>query len=178
MIEIRAGELAEVAAEIGADAIVRPVSTDFSPVTRTMRRFEEAAGEAVAEQCRAVGDIPLGSAVITAAGALDADLIVHVAVRSPEENPSRPGVRRGFTNALRRLAEWGAGTVVVAPLGTGAGNLDAETAADIMLSVLAEQADGEGTPERVVVVVEDEYQQAAFAGAALRHLGDQAGTGA
>lgn len=177
MIEVRAGELAGVAAEVGADAIVRPVTTDFSPVTPAMRRFEAEAGEAVAAQCGLLGDIPLGAAVITAAGALDADLIVHVAVRSPVDNPSRPVVRQGFTNALRRLAEWGAATVVVAPLGTGAGNLDAETAADIMMAVLAE-AEAEGGLERVVVAVEDAYQKAAFAGAALRHLGDQAGTGA
>lgn len=173
MIEVRPGELAEVS----ADAIVRPVGTDFSAVTPAMRRFEQAAGEAVAEQCRLLGELPVGSAVITAAGQLDADLIVHVAVRSATENPTRPIVRRGFVNALRRVAEWGADTVAVAPLGTGAGNLDAETAADIMLDVLADHIRAEGGPSRVIVVVEDAYQEAAFTGAVLRHVGDQAGIG-
>lgn len=177
MIEVRIGELAAVATEAGVDAVVRPVAADFSAVTPAMRRFEQAAGEAVAEQCRLLGDIPLGSAVITAGGALEANLIVHVAVRSATENATRPVVRQGFVNALRRLDEWGARTVAVAPLGTGAGNLDAETAADLMLSTLAGQRSEDG-PERVVIVVEDAYQEAAFRGAALRHMGDQAGTGA
>lgn len=177
MIEVRLGELAVVSGEVGADAIVRPVTTDFSPVTAAMRRFEEAAGEAVAEQSGLLGDIPLGAAVITAAGDLDADLIIHVAVRSPTENATRPVIRQGLVNALRRVAEWGAETVAVAPLGTGAGNLDAETAADVMLAILAENtASGDG-PGHVVLVVEDGYQQAAFTGAVLRHVGDQAGIG-
>lgn len=172
MIEVRRGELAEVE----ADAIVRPVGTDFSAVTPAMRRFELAAGEAVAEQCRRLGEIPMGSAVITAAGELGADLIVHVAVRSATENATRPVVRQGFLNALRRVAEWEADTIAVAPLGTGAGNLDAETSADIMLTVLAEQVHGAGLPVRVVLVVEDAYQEAAFVGAVGRHIGEQAGT--
>ena len=177
MIEVRTGELAEVAAEVAADAVVRPVGTDFSAVTPAMRRFEQAAGEAVAEQCRLLGDIPMGAAVITAGGALAVDLIVHVAVRSPDENATRPVVRQGLVNALRRLNEWGATSVAMAPLGTGAANLDAETAADLMLSTLVEHGSGVEL-ERIVVVVEDAYQDAAFTSAALRHLGDQAGTGA
>lgn len=179
MIEIRRGELAEVAADVGADAVVRPVGTDFSPVTPAMRRFDQAAGEAVAEQCRLLGDIPVGSAVITAGGDVDTQLIVHVAVRSATDNATRPVVRQGFVNALRRLAEWGADAVAVAPLGTGAGNLDAETAADIMLELLAAQAGTEAGPARVIIVVEDAYQESAFTGAAARHamaVGDQAGT--
>lgn len=174
MIEVLRGELETVPAA----AIVRPVSADFAPVTPAMRRFDLAAGDAVAEQCRLLGEIPIGSAVITAAGALDAELIVHVAVRSATENATRPVVRQGFINALRRVAEWEAAAVAVAPLGTGAGNLDAETAADIMLTVLAERVREGGGPERVILVVEDAYQDAAFAGAVARHLGERAGTGA
>lgn len=170
MIEVRRGELGDVA----ADVVVRPVATDFSAVTPAMRRFEQAAGEAVAEQCRLVGEIPLGSAVITAGGDLDADLIVHVAVRSTTENPTRSVVRQGFVNALRRVTEWGGGTMAVAPLGTGAGNLDAETAADIMLTVLADHVRSTGGPERVIVVVEDAYQETAFSGAVTRHMGGRA----
>ena len=173
MIEVRLGELAAVA----ADAIVRPVATDFTAVTPAMRAFERAAGEAVAAQCERLGEIPVGSAIITAGGALDVDLIVHVAVRSRTENASRPVIRQGMVNALRRVADWEAETVAMAPLGTGAGNLDAETAADIMLGVLAEhRADG-GAPERVIIVVDDTYQEAAFTAAVHRHLGDQAGIG-
>ena len=171
MIEVRLGDLADVA----ADAIVRPVAADFSAVTPAMRRFEQAAGPTVAEQGRRLGEIPVGSAVITAPGGLTAQLIIHVAVRSATENATGTGVRQGFVNALRRAAEWGASSIAVAPLGTGAGNLDAETAADIMLAVLADHVRSGTGPDRVVLVAEDAYQEGAFRSAVDRHIGERTG---
>lgn len=172
MIEVRVGELADVE----AGALMRPVSTDFSPVTPAMRRLEQAAGPAVEEQCARLGELPLGSAVITGAGSLPADFLVHVAVRSYDENPTAPVVRRGLLNGLRRLAEWEIEVVALPPLGTGAGNLDAEEAADAMLPVLADHLRGSSHPRRVILVVEDAYQSAAFHGAVERHAGELART--
>lgn len=170
MIEVVRGELSRSS----VDAIVRPVASDFSAVTPAMRRFETAAGQTVAEQCLRMGEIPVGSAVITAAGALDAQFIIHVAVRSRTENATATAVRQGFLNALRRAAEWGATAIAVAPLGIGAGNLDPETSADIMLSVLAGVEAG-AVPGRVILVAEDGYQETAFRSAVDRHLGERAG---
>lgn len=174
MIEVRLGDLADVA----ADAIVRPVAADFSAVTPAMRRFEQAAGPGVAEQGQRLGEIPVGSAVITAPGSLAAQLIIHVSVRSATENATGSVVRQGFVNALRRAAEWGASSIAVAPLGTGAGNLDAETAADIMLAVLADHLRAGTGPERVVLVAEDPYQEGAFRAAVDRHMGERTGPNA
>lgn len=164
MIEVRVAELAG----LEAGAVMRPVSSDFSPVTPAMRRLDEAAGPAVAAQCARLGDLPVGSAVITAGGALPAGFIVHVAVRSPEENATQAGIRRGLRNGLRRLVEWEIESVAVAPLGTGAGNLDAEEAAAVMVPVLAEHLRSEAYPSRVVVAVEDAYQEGVFAAAVER----------
>lgn len=174
MIDVLLGDLAEVVAE----AIVRPVTADFSAVTPAMRRFEQAAGANVAEQARRLGEIPVGSAVITAAGDLEAQLIIHVAVRSSTENTTGDVVRKGFVNALRRAAEWSVSSIAVAPLGTGAGNLDAETAADIMLSVLADHLRSGAGPERVTLVADDAYQEAAFRAAVDRHMGERTGPSA
>lgn len=165
MIDVRVGEL--VSAEAGA--LVRPVATDFSPVTPAMRRFDEAAGASAREQWERMGELPVGSAVITAAGDLSADYVVHVAVRSPTENPSGVVVRQGLLNALRRLADWGIETVAVAPLGTGAGNLDAQESAAVMVPVIAEHQAETGRPERVEIVVEDDYQETVFRAAVEHH---------
>lgn len=169
MIRVQIGELTTAA----ADALVRPVSTDFSPVTPTMRRLDDAAGPVVAEQCGRLGELPLGSAAITAAGGLEASFIIHVAVRSSTENAAPATVRRGLLNALRRAVEWEIDTLAIAPLGTGAGNLDAEEAAAEMVPVLGEHMGRERYPRDVSIVVENAYQQAAFS-AAARRLGDGA----
>jgi O-acetyl-ADP-ribose deacetylase (regulator of RNase III) len=162
MIAVRVGGLEEAV----AGAVVRPVASDFSPVTPAMRRFADAAGPAVAEQCAQLGELPLGSAVITAAGDLPAGFIVHVAVRSATENASPGVVRTGLRNALRRIADWEIDDVALAPLGTGAGNLDAEEAAEVMMPVLLTHARESSVPFRAVIYVEDDYQKAAFEAAA------------
>lgn len=166
MIEVRLGELGE----IEAGAVMRPISSDFSPVTPAMGRLDRAAGPAVEAQCARLGELPAGSAVITAGGGLRAPFIVHVVVRTPEENATAGVVRRGLQNGLRRLAEWEIDSVAIAPLGTGAGNLDAEEAAAVMIPVLMDHFGAARHPSRVVLVVEDAYQQTVF-GAATARLG-------
>ncbi|HEX6307011.1 MAG TPA: macro domain-containing protein [Longimicrobiales bacterium] len=162
MIRIVQGELAEAAAE----AVLRPVSAEWTAVTHAMRRLELAAGEVPAEQCRRLGELPVGSAVITPAGDLPAQFMVHAIVRSVDEPVTPAGVRRALQNGLRRLAEWGIARVAMAPLGTGAGNLDADEAASIMIPTLLEQVQTGGPPSEVEIYVDSEYEKDVFE----RHL--------
>jgi O-acetyl-ADP-ribose deacetylase (regulator of RNase III) len=172
MIEVAVGVLEEVV----AGAALRPVACDFAPVNPAMARFDRAAGDAVEQQCRQLGELPLGSGMITAGGDLPVPFVVHVAVRSVDEATTASMVGRGLLNGLRRLEEWGIESVAMAPLGTGAGNLDAEESAEAMLPVLARHLQASSYPSRVTVVVENDYQQAAFAAAVARHAPDRART--
>jgi O-acetyl-ADP-ribose deacetylase len=158
MIEIRIGELADVAEA----ALLRPVDAEWAAVTPAMRRLELAAGPALAEQCSRLGELPVGSAAITGAGNLRAEFMVHVVVRSRDEPVTPAGVRRGLINGLRRLEEWGIRSVAMPPLGTGAGNLDPEEAAQIMIPALLEHQRALPGPFRILIVVESEYECEAF----------------
>ena len=135
MIRIIQGELADTAAE----AVLRPVSADWAAPTPAMRRLEIVMGDAPTKQCRALGELPVGSAVITPAGDLSAQFMIHVVVRSYNEQVTQAGVRRGLQNGLRRAEEWGIRRIAMPPLGTGAGNLDPDDAASIMIPILADQ---------------------------------------
>lgn len=158
MIRIVQGELADAA----IDAVLRPVTAEWTPVTHAMRRLEIAAGEGPAEQCRRLGELPVGSAVITPAGDLPAQFLIHAVVRSVDEPVTGSGVRRALLNGLRRLAEWGIDRVAMAPLGTGAGNLDADEAASIMIPVLVEHMQADGPPSEVEIYVDTEYEKDVF----------------
>ncbi|HSJ31111.1 MAG TPA: macro domain-containing protein [Longimicrobiales bacterium] len=168
MIRIVQGELAGAA----IDAVLRPVTAEWTAVTHAMRRLELAAGEEPAEQCRRLGELPVGSAVITAAGDLPAQFLIHAVVRSVDEPVTGSGVRRALQNGLRRLAEWGIRRVAMAPLGTGAGNLDADEAASIMIPVLIEHM-ASGSPSEVEIYVDSEYEKDVFE----RHLTLHGGSG-
>jgi O-acetyl-ADP-ribose deacetylase (regulator of RNase III) len=165
VIEVRRGELADA----GTAAILRPVAADGSAVTVAMRRLETAMGPEQVELWRRVGELPPGSAAITPAGPpLTAQWLVHAVVRSADEQVSAALVRQALQNGLRRIAEWGIDSVAMPPLGTGAGNLDAEESAAVMLAVLADHTLTAAHPSRVEIVVESEYEQQAFAAAVSR----------
>lgn len=158
MIEVRRAE----AWEVGAEAILRPIAADGSAVTPAMRRLDQAAGPAVAAQLGRLGELPVGSAVVTGPGDLPSTFLIHVVVRSMEEPVSVAGVKRALLNGLRRAAELSIDSVALVPLGTGAGNLEADVAAEAMFSVLMGGDQVEALPSRIVVATDSEYEREAF----------------
>jgi O-acetyl-ADP-ribose deacetylase len=144
-----------------AEAVLRPVSAEWNAVTTAMRRLELAAGPAVEAQCRALGELPVGSAVITGAGDLPVRFMVHVVVRSVDEPVTGAGVHRALENGLRRLEEWGIRHVALPPLGTGAGNLDGDDAAAIMVPALHARV-AAGQLSAVDIVVDSDYDRDVF----------------
>jgi O-acetyl-ADP-ribose deacetylase (regulator of RNase III) len=165
MIAVRLGDLAAVQ----ADAVLRPVTSEWTAPTPAMRRLEVAAGAEVEAWCRRLGELPVGSAVVTPAGALPVEYLVHVVIRSPEQPVTADGVRRALRNGLRRLADWGVASVALPPLGTGAGNLDADESAELMVPILVEHLGAGTLPDRVAIVVESEYERDVFERQLERH---------
>ncbi|MGH7503891.1 MAG: macro domain-containing protein [Longimicrobiales bacterium] len=158
MIRVERSELAGIETQ----AILRPVTADWAAVTPAMRRLEVAAGRALEQQCRSLGELPVGSAVVTGAGDLPVEFMVHVCVRSIEQPVSSAGVRRALVAGLRRLEEWGIGRVAMPLLGTGAGNLDAEDAAALLVSVLNDATAAGRAPAEVVIVADSDYEETAI----------------
>jgi O-acetyl-ADP-ribose deacetylase (regulator of RNase III) len=143
-----------------AEALVRPVRSSGEAVTAAGRELEKAAGPTLTRRLEGLGELPVGSAVVTPGGALAAGLVIHAVVQAPEEAVSVPGVERALVNAFRRVRDWGLASVALTPLGTGAGNLEPESAARLLSDVLREAgADGELD---VTVVVDDGYEEETF----------------
>lgn len=158
MIEVVQGDIAS----LRASAILRPVSAEWDPVSHAARRIEVAAGPQLIEQCEKLGELPVGSAVLTAAGSLHADYVIHAIVRSMDEQVSASSVYRAVQNSLRRCIEWGVEALAMPPVGTGAGNLDAEESAAVMVSVLLEHMRAADYPATVSIVVESTYEYDVF----------------
>ena len=159
MIDVRQEDL--VTADV--ECILRSVGSSLEPLTAIGRAIGAAAGEDLLERMEQIGDLPVGGAVITPAGNLAASFIVHVAVQSHEEPVSVGGVRKALLNGLRHTCRMDIETLALPPLGTGAGNLDAETAADVMFEVLRGHMEGEEYPQEVTVMVTTQYELQAFA---------------
>lgn len=158
MIEVVQGDLAG----LRASAVLRPVSAEWDAVSAAGRRVEIAAGPALLEHCAKLGELPVGSAVLTPPGNLPVDFVIHGIVRSLDEPVSESSVYRALQNALRRCEEWGVETLATPPLGTGAGNLDPEDSASIMIPLLLDHMQHAKYPARVMIVVESEYEDDVF----------------
>ncbi len=149
MIEVRVEDLAF----FEGNAIIRPSTATLDATTPLLRRLELAGGASLLAQLRVTEPLPVGAAVVTSAGELPVELLVHAVVSSPTERVSREGVRRAFRSALERVQEWQLARVAVPPLGLGAGNLALEESAALMTDeLLRHRAD---FPRHLTVVAEN-----------------------
>ncbi|HSG46935.1 MAG TPA: macro domain-containing protein [Longimicrobiales bacterium] len=152
------GDLARAEAE----CVLRPVRADGAAVTAASRRVEAGAGARVADRVAAQGDSPVGTAFITPAGELSTAFLVHVVVQSVDEPVSTLSVQRGLLNALRRAADFGIASMALPPLGGGAGSLDAEEKARVVVEVLLNHVAEGQPPLEFQIVVESEYEESVF----------------
>ncbi len=158
MIDVLLSDLVTVESE----GVLRSVFSDLSPDTALSRAVEREAGSRVSERLTAMGDLPVGGAVITPGGELPAGFLIHVAIQSQEEPVTEAGTRAALQNGLRRAEEWGLETLALPPLGTGAGNLDAETSASLMVPIILDHLRAFDHPGRVTIVVGSEYEEDVF----------------
>ncbi len=148
--------------QVEAEGLLRPVSGELEPVTSEGSRLGSEAGEDVLERLRRVGSLPVGGAVITPGGALTARYFIHVVIQSQDEPVTVSGVGRALVNGLRRAEEWGLERLALPPLGTGAGSLEAEASAGIMVETIREHLVRAHYPREVIVAVASDYEQDAF----------------
>jgi O-acetyl-ADP-ribose deacetylase (regulator of RNase III) len=151
MIEVRVEDLAFYE----GDAIIRPATATLGATTPLLRRLELAGGPKLFDALKVSEPLPVGSAVVTAAGDLPVGLLVHAIVSSSTERVTREGVRRAFRSALERANAWQIAQVAIPPMGLGAGNLELELSAELMADELARHRRGMAFPERVTLVAEN-----------------------
>jgi O-acetyl-ADP-ribose deacetylase (regulator of RNase III) len=164
MIEVRVDDLAFYSGH----AIIRPATATLGATTPLLRRLELAGGAALLGQIHVAEPLPVGSAIVTAAGDLPVELLVHAIVTSPTERVTREGVRRAFRSALQRTREWQLANVAVAPLGLGAGNLDIEESAELMAHELHAHRRVSEFPRHVTLVAETPDEASALEHAVAR----------
>jgi O-acetyl-ADP-ribose deacetylase (regulator of RNase III) len=150
------------------EAIVRPVNEDLGATTPLLRRLELAAGTQLHNQIRLQEPLPVGAAVVTSAGELSAELLVHAVVMSRNEPVTSDGVRRALTSALQRVESWQIKEVAIAPFGLGAGNLEIDESAQVMMSVIAHHLSSARFPEEITLVAETPEEERALSAALAR----------
>jgi O-acetyl-ADP-ribose deacetylase (regulator of RNase III) len=155
---------------VAADAVIRPATEKLEPTSAALRHLEQVGGAAFQTQLRVQQPLVVGAAVVTKGGDLPTEFVIHAVIRDQREPVSRLTVRHALTSALQRAVDWGLARVTVPPLGTGAGNLESEDAAEVMCEVLARHVAVAAYPSDVQIVVESNEEKQLFE-AALRRAG-------
>lgn len=158
MIRVVIGELFNRAEE----AIMRPVRSDLAPLTPGSRDLGIRAGEKMQDRLTQLGNVPVGGAVITPAGALDADFIIHAVTADPEEPQTSVTVQKAVRNGLRRAADLEIASLALPPLGLSVGSMGAEEAAGVLVELLVNHIDEGRAPLDIVIVVANDYEEAVF----------------
>jgi O-acetyl-ADP-ribose deacetylase (regulator of RNase III) len=158
VIEVRTDDLAFVA----ADAIARPVDAELRATTPLMRRLEIAGGEALARHLRVNEPLAVGSAVVTPAGSLGVELLIHGVVSSDTEPVSRSSVRQAVASSLQRAVDWGIEHLAITPFGIGVGNLDIEESAELLAEAVRRHRQSAKYPSTITIVVETDFEHSIF----------------
>lgn len=151
---------------LDVDAVLRPASDRLDPVTPTISRLDQHAGERFTAQRRIQQPLDVGAAVVTGAGDLTAKFVVHAVIQSIQKPADADTVRRALVSAWQRAADWALESMATPLVGTGVGQLSIEEAASLL-----EQTSRESRyPARLVIVVEDETERTTVQAVVTRHL--------
>jgi len=129
-VEVRRGSLLEVEAEV----IVNPANSHGymgGGVAGVIRRF---GGEEIEREAVSKAPIPVGEAVLTTAGRLNFEGVIHApTMEEPAMRTDEGRVRKAVRAALSLADEEGFKSVAFPGMGTGVGRLPKKVAAEIMV---------------------------------------------
>jgi O-acetyl-ADP-ribose deacetylase (regulator of RNase III) len=148
--------------EVEADAIVCPSNSFGHMRGGVAQAIRLAGGDEIEEAVRRHAPIPLGEAVSTAGGALNADYVIHApTMREPVEISSKNQVRGAAAAALRTATALDCRVVAFPGMGTGTGEVSFSTAATTIVGCIRGHSPV-GKLRVVKLVAQDERLYGAF----------------
>ena len=156
MIFVVSGDLASTA----ADAVVRPATTTLAPIDPALQPLEAAAGPRFIEQRRLSRELAPGAAVVTAAGDLTAEFVIHAILGRDAESITADLVRRAVEAALWQCVQWQLGTVACPAL--GAPTLSGAESAGVIIPAFSEHLRNADHPATVLIVLKDPQVEETF----------------
>ena len=154
-IELLQGDITQLA----VDAIVNAANTSLLGGGGVDGAIHRAGGPAILEECKAIrnrqGGCAVGEAVITTAGKMPAQFVIHTV--GPTWNGGKSNeaakLRNCYLNALTLAEEQGLKTIAFPNISTGVYRYPKAAAADIAIAAVREAS---GAMEKVVFVCFDE----------------------
>ena len=129
-LEVREGDIATVE----ADAIANAANNHLWMGSGVAGALKRAGGEEIEREAVALGPIPVGTAVATTAGRLDARYVIHGAVMGQDLTTDAGLVRRTTRACLALADQLGCESLALPAFGTGVGGFPLAECARLMVS--------------------------------------------
>jgi O-acetyl-ADP-ribose deacetylase (regulator of RNase III) len=154
-LEVVEGDIAA----LEVDAVANAANDHLWMGSGVAGALKRAGGDEIESEAVAKGPIPLGTAVATGAGRLQAKHVLHGAVMGQDLRTNADLVRRTTRSCLDLADQLGARSAALPAFGTGVGGFPLRECAEIMVDVA--RSHEPRTLERVVFAVfGDEARQA------------------
>jgi O-acetyl-ADP-ribose deacetylase (regulator of RNase III) len=128
-LEVAEGDIAQ----LEVDAVANAANDHLWMGSGVAGALKRAGGDEIEREAVAKGPIPLGSAVATRAGRLQAKHVIHGAVMGQDLQTNADLVRQTTRSCLALADELGARSVALPAFGTGVGGFPLDDCARIMV---------------------------------------------
>ena len=145
--------------EIKADAIVNAANNRLWMGGGVAGAIKRKGGKIIEDEAVKLGPIPIGEAVVTSAGKLNARYVIHAAGMGTDLKTDEDKIKNATLNSLRRAKELKIESIAFPSIGTGVGGFPLEKAAEIMLRAIITYAKEETSLSRIIIVL---YGEKAF----------------
>ena len=150
-IEVIRGDITEQE----VDAVVNAANDHLWMGAGVAGAIKRKGGIEIEKEAMSQGPIPVGQAVVTAAGKLSARYVIHAAVMGQDLVTSEEYIRSATLNSLRRAEELKLKSVAFPAFGTGVGGFPIDECARIMLDAAKDFSAKAEYPEEVRFVLFD-----------------------
>jgi O-acetyl-ADP-ribose deacetylase (regulator of RNase III) len=113
----------------------------------------QRGGKSVQEELNSIGTLPMGEAVVTAAGQMKAKYIIHTNGPKYRETDTAEKLEKATKSVLRRADEEGITELALPPIGTGLYQVPLALCATVMVDTVAEHLKNGKTSLEVVSFV-------------------------
>jgi O-acetyl-ADP-ribose deacetylase (regulator of RNase III) len=141
--------------EMEVDAFVFDVTEDLKLGSGFGAAIQQRGGIVIQKELDEIGSCPTGEAVVTEAGILKADWIIHANGPKFREEDEEGKLRKTIQSALARAEEKGVKRLAFSPMGTGLYQVPLDLCSRVMVETITEHLANGSTLQEVLIAAPD-----------------------
>ncbi|MCG8459109.1 MAG: macro domain-containing protein [Holophagales bacterium] len=157
-LELIAGDITE----LDVEAIVNDANEDLRLGAGVSGKILEKGGPKIQEECDRIGSTPVGTAVLTGSGDLDAKHVIHAVGPQMGEGEEDRKLQSAIRSSLALADRHGLRSIAMPAIATGENGFPMDRCARILLTEVYRYLQGGTKIERVAVALENESDFEAF----------------